>query len=308
MSLTDKYRPQAWDEVVGHPAQVKALRNALTKSTNRSFLFTGPSGVGKTTLARLAAREVGCVDLLEIDAATYTGIDEMREVAAGLQYQPLGKDAVKAVIIDEFHALSKAAVQSLLKIIEEPPPWVWWFLCTTEPARVLKTIETRCFRCDLKPVKVDVLYSWLADVADAEEILQSKHGDTVIDLCTTEAQGSPRQALANLALCAAAGSLKEAQELLRSAQESTEAIELARALSAGHSWGDVQKILKGFQDINPESVRHLVRAYATKVAISVKDEAVCGRHIEILDAFSTPFNPADGISPLVLACGKVVLS
>src|ERR1035437_4548929 len=309
-ALINKYRPISFDEVVGHDAVVRSLQTVLKRGSSKTFLFTGPSGVGKTTLARIVAKEVGCApaDLLEIDAVTFTGIDDMRAVTANLIYKPLGEGAVKAIIIDEFQGLSKAALQSLLKILEEPPAHVFWFLCTTEPARIPANIQTRCTCYELKAVSVSALALLLDDVATKEKIFDGPQGAKVIDLCAQEANGSPRQALANLALCEGARTFAEAKELLRSAIESEEAITLVRALVRGAGWDEVQGLLSKLGGVNPESVRHIVRAYVSKVVLSAKSEAAAGRGLEILDAFSEPFNSSDGLAPLLLACGRVLLS
>lgn len=301
--LITKYRPKDWGEVVGHGLALKALRGALEQGRAKTFLFTGGSGVGKTTLARIAAQAVGCApsDVLEIDAATHTGIDAMREVSRYVTYRPLGGES-KALIVDEMHALSKAAVQSLLKATEEPPAYAFWFFCTTEPARVLPTMRTRCFAVDLKPVPVRDLAALLDRVVKQEKL--KTHPD-ILALCVEEAAGSPRQALSNLALCAEAKNEAEAAELLRSAEGSSEAVELARALVAGKGWRDLRKVLEGLKEASPESVRHVVRSYVTAVALNA-DGTRAADMLNVLDAFSQPFNPADGLSPLLLACGKVV--
>lgn len=308
-ALITKHRPIDFEGIIGQDAVVRALKNVVQRKSSKTFLFTGPSGTGKTTLARIVAAQVGCTpsDLLEVDAAKYTGIDDMRAVTDGLLYKPLGDGAVKAIIIDEFHAASKAAAQSLLKILEEPPSWVYWFLCTTEPSRVPENIRTRCTRYDLKPVPYGELVSFLEDIADKEKFPTGKLIDSMISLCAKEANGSPRQALANLALCAGVRTVDEARELLRSAASSEDVVNLARALVKGASWQEVWGVLDGLQEMNPESIRHVVRAYVSKVVLSAKNESSAGRGIEILDAFSEPFNSGDGIAPVLIACGKVLL-
>ena len=307
-ALINKYRPSSFDEVVGHDAVVRSLQAVLKRGASKTFLFTGPSGTGKTTLARIVAKEIGCqsADLLEIDAVTFTGVDDMRAVTANLIYKPLGEGSIKAIIVDEFQGLSKAALQSLLKILEEPPPHVAWFLCTTEPTRIPANILTRCTRYDLKPVSVSILGDLLESIVEQEK-LTSVDG-RIIDLCAKEANGSPRQAIVNLTTCSAAKNYAEAQELLRSAIESEEAITLVRALVRGAGWDEVQGLLSKLVGVNPESVRHIVRAYVSKVVLSAKSEQAAGRGLEILDAFSEPFNSADGLAPLLLACGRVLLS
>lgn len=302
MELINKYRPQTFDEVVGHDRQVAALEHALEKGAARTFLFTGPSGVGKTTLARIAAAALGDHELVEVDAATNTGIDDMRALAEACSYQPLA-GSKRAVIIDEFHALSKAAVQSWLKRLEEPSPWSYWFLCTTEPNRVLATVLTRCFRVDLRPVRVRDLTELLGWVAKQEKV---KLPPDVIALCAEEANGSPRQALSNLAMCLTARTEDEAAQALHSAVSSAEAVDLARALVRGEGWRDVLKLVHKLQETNPESVRRVVLRYVEKVVLGAKEARTAQRGMEILEAFGQPYYHLDGASPLLIACRKVI--
>lgn len=297
-----KYRPTTFEQVFGHKDQVAALKAALTKKRARTFLFTGPTGLGKTTLARIAASTVGCQphDILEIDAATRTGIDDMREVTDAIGYHPIGDSKLKAVIVDECHAMSKPATQSLLKALEDPPAWAYWFLCTTEGARVLPTIRSRCFRVDLNPLSDGVLIKLLDKVATKEKLICS---DGVIDVCVDAAEGSARQALTNLALCAEVLSAKKAEALLKTATDTVDAAMLAKALLFGN-WKQAQPLLNKLVGINPESIRYGVRGYVNKVTCGSAKEGVCGRGVEILDAFSEPFYDHAHVTTAV---GKVLL-
>jgi DNA polymerase-3 subunit gamma/tau len=303
-ALINKYRPENFSEVVGQDVVVRSLELSIDKRTANAYLFSGPSGTGKTTLARLAAEALGCLpqDIQEVNGAVDTGIDEMRGVIETLMYRPLGEGAMKGIIVDECHALSKAAIQALLKIMEEPPSFVLWFLCTTEPTKVPVAIKTRCLAYQLKEVREDDLIALLESTAEAKDV-----EDDIIALCAKEASGSPRQALSNLGVCLVAADKKEAAELLRSASDSKEAIDLARALINNAGWSEIKAILVALKETSPESVRHVVRAYTTTVVLNGK-----GKESEsafaILDAFSTPFNSADGASPLVLACGRLVFA
>lgn len=306
-SYINRFRPTTFDQVVGHDAAVRSLKTALEKKTTRMFMFSGDPGLGKTTLARIVAEAAGCAEnMVEVNAATKTGIDAMREVTDNLRFKPLGGKAV-AVIVDEAHALSKPASQSLLKDLEEPPEWVYWFLCTSEPTRLPKALRTRCLHIELKPVPKKVLEEWAFALEDEHKLLSKKlSGDDRSDavaLCVEEAGGSPRQVLANLALIAGAESFEEAEKLIGSAEGSVEAVELARLLSRPARWSDVQATLRKLKDHDPESVRRVVQAWISSMVLNSKKEADAGRGLEILDAFSQPFYHMSG---LVLASGKVV--
>lgn len=307
-TLHTKYRPIKLSDVVGQDSVVRSLDRLISGGLSRTLLFTGPSGVGKTTIARIVAAEVGCspeeIRAGEHDAARNTGVDAMRSIYEMLDYRPIGGEK-RALIIDECHRLSGAAWDSMLKAIEEPPPWAHWFLCTTEPTKVPKTVVTRCVTYQLKLVRQSDLEKLLNRVVKAEGIKLAS--DRIVALCARESDGSPRQALVNLAACSGAGSASEARELLRSADKSPEAVELARALLRGARWAEVQGLLRGLADTSPESVRHVVRAYVTKAVLGASSDRAAGRGMSILDAFSDPCNPQDGMSPIVLACGRVVL-
>jgi len=309
-TLINKYRPKVFDDVIGQTGQVLAIKRALEKGSSRQFLLTGPTGVGKTTLARIIAHKVGCAsapDLMEVDAATHTGIDEMREVARDMSFQPMVGDA-RVAIVDECHALSKPAVTSLLKSVEEPPAWGYWIFCTTEPTKVPVAIKSRCVHLGLRPVSEDILVSWLGEIADEEGIKNRKginRGD-MIKLSVAEAQGSPRQALVNLETVQGAASIDEAKELLQAAVLSIQAYQLAQALLKGLTWRECQKMLQAMKDQNSESVRQVIRAYMTTCALSIPGGPKLDTALAVLDAFSEPCNSQDGISPIVIRCARLL--
>lgn len=301
-SLLTKYRPTKLADVVGQEAVVRSLEHAIKKQTGRAFLFTGPSGVGKTTLARISASMLGCADAEEMDAASHSGKDDMKDLCEGLTYRPLG-GAVKAVILDEVQSITKQGWEALLKTLEHPPAHAFWFLCTTEPAKVPKSVLTRCLRYDLKLVPSQVLGELYDSVCEAEKLDLPVE---VADLIIKEAQGSPRQMLSNLAVCISARTRKEAAGLLLAADEgSAEIIGFVRALYSGADWDTLRDLIRELGDVNAESVRQVVRAYGMKIALGSDNRKSEDQAMRVLVAFAQPFYGHDGLTPVLLACDRL---
>jgi DNA polymerase III subunit gamma/tau len=305
-ALINKYRPKTWKEVIGQPEVVKSLRKILEGDTSHSFLFIGPSGCGKTTIARLIALELGATnpgDIVEVDAGQFTGIDDIRQLVSTLKYKPIGHSTVKALIVNEAHRLTIAAQDALLMSLEEPLDHVYWFLTTTEGFKIRAAIKTRCTTFELKPVSNNLLFDLISGIADIEHFAVS---DPVLELCVKEANGSPRQAISNLAVCAEIEDRETAAKLLKSAHlEDREAIELCRALLKNATWEQILPILSGLQEQNAESIRQVIRAYMTKVILDTKSEKERLQALRVLDAFSQFFNNYDQLSPVVLAVGRL---
>lgn len=301
-----KLRPKSFEEVVGQDAVIKSLENILGESPPHAFLFTGPSGVGKTTLARILANRLGCEErnVMEIDAATHSGIDDMRAVVSMMQYQAFGESSVRAVIVDECHALSKQTWQALLKALEEPPAHAYWCLCTTESDKVPKTILTRCHRYDLKPLRSNLLEEYLEVVRDAEEL---KVGGDVLAYVADRAEGSVRQALVYLSAVRGCSNRKEAHELLAQAMDSPELIDLARRLCDGKglTWQFACEVLKGMGH-PPESARLVIVNYISQVLLGTNDERRATRLLGVLDAFAEPYRQGEKNAPLLLSIGRVL--
>lgn len=301
-----KYRPTAWEDVVGQRTTVLSLRKVLKEGRSRSFLFVGPSGVGKTTLARLVARAVGARDVVEVDGATHTGIDAMRGLSDSLQYSTIDGSA-RCVIVDECHAISRQAIQSLLKIVEEPPPGVYWALCTTEADKVPQTIKTRCATYVLKPISDDIVLDYLVGIKEKEALSIPEEG---LELITAAAAGSLRQALVYLAECGDFKKTSSVKEVVsRDATGSAEAIDLCRLLlgcavaDRRCSWSDFAKLLRAI-DTPAESVRIVVLNYMNTVALGGNERKAMAA-LQVASCFQQPFTDREGKAPLTLACARV---
>jgi DNA polymerase III subunit gamma/tau len=308
--LDTKYRPKTFDKVVGQRTAVKTIESALKRKQAKAFLLIGPSGVGKTTLARIACKALGCVSvgaILEIDAADNTGVDDTREIKRQVQYQPLGGEQ-RAVIMDECHRLSANAWDSLLKMIEEPPPHLTWWLCTTDPTKIPETVRTRCIRVQLQDVGEKDLRIRLDQVIKMEKLTVD---DDIKDIVIREANGSPRQMLVNLEAVIECKSDVEAAEALRSALKSEIAIDLAKFLLAGKgSWAKAMTFVEELQKqgTSPESVRYVVSNYvAGALKRSNTDNRACAL-LGIIEAFSTPYPRGNEMPGLLRSIGMCLYS
>lgn len=299
-SLHTKYRPTTLEEVVGQDHVKEGLAAVLAEGKQQAFLFDGPSGTGKTTLARICASMLGCTTLEEIDAASHTGVDSMREIASRADYAPMDGGG-RAFIIDECHRLSRQAWESLLKDIEEPPKGVYWFFCTTEPEKLLKAIMTRCAQYSLKEVAYRKLLILLDRVAKAEGIDTT---EDILDLCASEAGGSPRQALVNLTVTKHTKDVAAATAALNRAPGSKSAYDLAKMIhKQGWSASAAMTIIKSMAEAkeSPESVRHVVRAYVTKVVMDAPSNLYA---CKVLGQFVEPCNDTNQLSDIVLRVAR----
>jgi len=278
MNLDKKYRPQKLSQVIGQDAIIKSINN-LSKDISKfphSFLFVGNSGTGKTTLARILASmlKVNDSEILEVDAATYTGADEMKAVAETLVHKSMFGNGRKFLILDECQMLSKAAWNSWLKIIEEPPEHLYIALCTTEAAKVPITIKTRCHVYKLNDISYNDLIDLICFVKD-EEVLILPDGSE--DLIATESNGSARQALVYLSQVASVSTIEEARDLIKSGLKSDATIQLCRMLvnTNNNDLTGLMKavmLLKTMKDLNMYSLWKTIREYITSCVLSSKTE------------------------------------
>jgi DNA polymerase-3 subunit gamma/tau len=216
--LARKWRPRNFAEMVGQEHVLRALINALDHDRlHHAFLFTGTRGVGKTTIARILAKSLNCetgvtsrpcgqcsacqeidagrfVDLIEVDAASRTGVDDTRELLDNVQYAP-SRGRYKVYLIDEVHMLSKSAFNALLKTLEEPPPHVKFLLATTDPQKIPVTVLSRCLQFNLKRLPENLISGRIIHILDAEGI---KYEPAAVSLLAHAADGSLRDGLSLL--------------------------------------------------------------------------------------------------------------
>ncbi len=256
-------------------------------------------------MARIAANVVGCLpeDIIEIDGATKTGIGDMREVQELTLFRPLSGSDARVVICDECQKLSSSAWDSLLKVTEEPPEWMYWFFCTTNPSKVPSTIKTRAATFTLKPVPDRDIQELLTDVSDREKFVVT---DPVIELIVREALGSPRQALNYLGIVSHVKDRKTAAELLRSTIDSEPVNALCKLLLNPTSWAAYMDVVKRLDadGTNAEGVRIVVMNYMSKVAQgSTKDESAIPV-LSIMEQFCTPYVESEKMAPLIISIGR----
>ena len=229
--LARKWRPGNFEELVGQEHVQRALVNGLDEDRlHHAYLFTGTRGVGKTTIARIFAKSLNCetgvtsrpcgtctacreiaegrfVDLIEVDAASRTGVDDTRELLENVQYAP-SRGRYKVYLIDEVHMFSKHSFNALLKTLEEPPPHVKFLLATTDPQKLPVTVLSRCLQFNLKRLPISLIVAHLQHILDAEKV---EYDLVALQLLAEGADGSMRDGLSLLdqALAFGAGAIRE---------------------------------------------------------------------------------------------------
>lgn len=309
MPIITDHRPQSFDEVVGNRQLVSILLSMTEREKknpgkiSRAILLHGKSGCGKTTFARLFAKEVGCSDcnIIEVDVSDNRGIDAVREIKRGARYKPIIGGEKKAYILDEFQGATGDAMAAMLKILEEPPSHVFFLLCTTAPEKLLETIKNRCKKLKVKPLSDKQMKKLVEKIANEEKI---KLDDNIIDKIISNAEGCPRQALDTLDTIRGLES-KDIEKAISdfSISAPLEIINLCRAMIKGEKWNIVRKLLEEIKDVDVENVRRQILGYLTS-AIKNSDQP-SRQMILAADSFMDNFF-SNGKAGLIMSCYQAV--
>jgi len=299
--LITRYRPKSFDEVIGNTVAVKGLEEAIKSTKPHAFLFTGPSGIGKTTLARIIALQLNA-SIVEIDASTNNGVEDSRRLSEFAHLRPVTEEPNVLYIIDECHALSRDAWKPLLKLLEEPPSFAYFALCTTDPQKIPDTIITRCYPVALKRAKPTDIEDLLQIVCELEKWNVS---NDVFQAIVQAADGSLRRALVTLEAGHACQNREELSTIIAGIDSDTNpAIELARFLiKGGRSWKQISSIMERIED--PEAAIRSMSSYIAGT-LTKREEPEAQEIYRMLRAFTDIGSYWDKKVLLYTAIGKIL--
>lgn len=301
MSLYNKYRPTTLEQVIGNSDVVSYLQGVFEDKKNcpHVFLFNGPTGCGKTTLARILSKEIGCadVDMRELNTANLRGIDTVRDIIDSSKYHSMG-GSNRVWLIDETHKMTNDAQNAFLKLLEDPPPHVYFILCTTEPEKLLGTVRGRCVDLKVNPLSEVDMLKLLRMVVKGEG---KKISISVYEQIIQDALGLPRNALQILEKVLKVPEDRQLEIAKQSAAQQSQSIELCRALIGKQGWKSVRTILAGLKEQEPESIRRHVLGYCQGVLMKEEND----RAAFIIEMFQEPLYNI-GFPGLVYACYSVV--
>jgi len=282
MELYRKYRPQKFDEIIGNEMAIKTIRHEL-KHGSHVFLMTGGAGTGKTTLARIMANylKAGAMSIHEINSAENRGIDSAREIMETMRFNPSDGESI-VFILDEFHQLTRPAQEAFLKPLEDTPSHVYFFICTTNPEKLIAPLKSRCSIINMKPLNNEEMEMLITRTAEAEKIEISEN---VIMKIILNANGGSRKALKLLGKVLYLDNDKERLKALRDVEnddDAKETIDFCRALYSGKKWDVISGLLKKMDLSEPEKIRYAVLGYGNSILLNGMNERV----LKIMEAFS----------------------
>lgn len=292
--LYQSMRPKTLADFRGNKATVASLQSIVKRKPGdrpHAFLFQGGSGQGKTTLARILANTFGCTDIIEINAASSTGVDDARIVERIVQTSPLTGEN-RMVIFDEAHMLSKNAQSALLKVLEDIAKFNYFALCSTDPKKLLPTVRNRCAQIDVAPLSDDDMFDLIDDAATetgTEDKYKGDDADNLIGAIVGYAEGCPRAALMAFEQVVGIDDFDEALQTIQDLDHESEVIELCRLLvkRGGTNWPALAKLLKAINLDNSsvEGARRLMLKWLNSCLLKSTKTAEATRFAEMILTF-----------------------
>lgn len=279
-------RPKDLDRVVGQDKAVQVIRNAFAKkNVPHTILLTGPSGTGKTTLARIIANMLGCdpSDFFEYNASDFRGVDTVREIRARMGYSGLSKGKIRVYYFDEVHQMTGIAQNAALKILEDTPKHVYFILSTTDPTKIIKAVQSRCTKIALTEVAADDMKKIVKRAAKKCKVKVAS--DKVLRTLVNSANGGPREALVLLGTLQGFKTEKEQLAIIEDSDSDKPTKTLAQGLISGMAWLEVAKLLKDLPADKVESARLGIIGYCAAILMN---GAKHGKAADIIATLSPP--------------------
>jgi len=298
MELYKKHRPTSMKGIIGNSGTVNALTNMLRRGTlPHTILFHGPSGCGKTTLARILMKQLQChpMDFAEVNASSFRGIDSIRDVSRTMKLAPMGP--CRVWLFDETHKWTNDAQNAALKMLEDTPDHVYFFLCTTDPQKLIKAIQTRCCQMPVRALTYNEMERLACRICKREEMVLTD--DTLGDVIDAS-NGSARSMLVMLDKLANVSADVRPELAKDGMVDDAEGIDLCRALIARKPWKAVTSILRNLS-ADPEAVRWCVLGYARAVLMKKPDHQA----YIVIRAFEEPFYESKAAG-LLAACFEAI--
>ena len=305
--LTDKYRPDCFDDIVGNQATIRSIQAMLARpfeAIPHTWLLFGPPGCGKTTLGRIILRLIGCrgMDYVEHDSAHLRGVDAMRRIRDNSAYPPIDpENRARGWLFDECHKISKDGKDDLLKLTEEPPPHAFFVFATTNPEELPPMMKSRCVQLEVQPVYEDEMEQFLKEIVQAEK---KRVPNSVLKQIAKDSLGGCRDALMILEKVIDLHPDDMMEMAKRTAEKQNTVLELCNALFAMAEWKKIAAILKGLEKESPEQIRqYVLKACSNELLTADNPKAFL-----VLNTFiQRPFYN-NGQAELVNACYSVLNS